>query len=116
NRNGNKVDRFVGSYSLEYKPLDWITISNNLGGDIYAEKRSSVTRKGTAGATNGKFTNYNQLYRQINNDLIASLERNDLIQDFKFKLLLGHNINEREVQTDNVEAGDITIDQLYNYT
>ncbi len=116
NKSGNTVDRFVGSYSLNYKPLAWISISNNLGGDIYTEKRSSVTRKGTAGVINGKFSNYDLLYRQINNDFIVALEQNELVKDFKFKLLVGNNINERQSQSTTVDASDITIDQLYNYT
>jgi TonB-linked SusC/RagA family outer membrane protein len=115
NRNGNRVDRFVGSYSLTYKPLDWVTISNNLGGDIYAEKRSSVTRKGTAGTINGAFTNRDIFQRQINNDLLVTLEQNDLVEDFDFRLVLGGNINERFFESTNIAASDLTIDQLYNY-
>ncbi|WP_256002608.1 SusC/RagA family TonB-linked outer membrane protein [Pedobacter deserti] len=107
NRNSNKVDRFLGSYTLDYKPLDWITITNTLGGDIYTEKRSSVTRKGTAGTTNGAFTNTDIFQRQINNDLV---------EDFDFQLVVGGNINERSSESTVVDARDLTIDQLYNYS
>src|SRR5690606_19635097 len=39
NKNSNTVDRFIGTYTLTYKPAKWISISNNFGSDIYAEKR-----------------------------------------------------------------------------
>src|SRR5690606_16186807 len=93
NKNSNTVDRFLGTYLLTYKPVDWITISNNFGTDIYTEKRSLLVRKGTAGVLNGRFDKYDLLSKQINNDLIATFDQNDLVEDFKFKLILGGNIN-----------------------
>jgi len=116
NRNSNSVDRFLGTYVLTYKPVEWVTISNNFGADIYTEKRASLVRKGTAGFLPGRFTNFDLLNKQVNNDLIATLEQNDLIKDFKFKLIVGGNINQRLLQSTNIEAVGLTIDQLYNYT
>ncbi|WP_293786476.1 SusC/RagA family TonB-linked outer membrane protein [uncultured Pedobacter sp.] len=116
NRTSNTVDRFLGSYTFEYKPFSWMTVSNVLGGDIYTEKRGSVTRKGTAGINNGAFTNTDIFQRQINDDLLVSMEQNNLIKDFKFKLVVGGNINERSSQSTVVNATDLTIDQLYNYS
>ena len=115
NKSSNKVDRFVGSYNLSYKPVDWISISNNLGGDIYTERRSTVVRKGTAGTNNGAFTNTDLFYKQINNDLLVTVDR-EVNQDLSFKLILGNNINEITSESSNVNATDLTIDQLWNYT
>ncbi|TCK83209.1 SusC/RagA family TonB-linked outer membrane protein [Albibacterium bauzanense] len=115
NKSSNKVDRFVGSYNVTYKPVDWITISNNLGGDIYTEKRSTVVRKGTAGTINGKFTNTDLFYKQLNNDLIVTVDR-DVNEDLSLKLIVGNNINEVTSESTNVDAVDLTIDQLWNYT
>lgn len=116
NTNSNSVDRFTGTYNLTYKPLDWITISNNFGTDIYTEKRSLLVRKGTAGFLQGQFTNFDLLSKQINDDLIATFEQNNLVKDFKFKLILGGNINQRLNQSTNIDAVGLTVDQLYNYT
>src|SRR5690606_19134720 len=55
NTNENQVDRFFGTYNITYKPLDWITIANNFGGDMFRERRLSKVRKGTAGVMNGAF-------------------------------------------------------------
>ncbi|MEB3218766.1 MAG: SusC/RagA family TonB-linked outer membrane protein, partial [Nostocales cyanobacterium 94392] len=116
NKNNNKLDRFFGTYTLEYKPYDWLTISNSLGGDIYNEKRNSFTRKGTAGVINGQFNNTDLFSRIINNDLLVTLNQDKLVKDFKFKLILGNNINDRQLESTDVSASDLTIDQLYNYT
>lgn len=116
NKNSNTVDRFLGTYNLSYKPVDWITISNTLGTDIYTEKRSLIVRKGTAGFTSGNFTNFDLLSKQINDDLIATFEQNNLVEDFKFKLIVGGNINQRFTQGTNVDAVGLTVDGVYNYT
>lgn len=116
NRNSNTVDRFIGTYVLTYKPTKWMSISNNFGSDIYTEKRSLLVRKGTAGFLQGKFTNFDLLNKQINNDLIATLDGNDLVEDFKFKLIVGGNINQRFSQSTNIEAVNLTIDRLYTYS
>ena len=116
NQNNNTVDRFYGTYTLEYKPIKNLTLTNNLGGDIYNEKRSSFTRKGTAGFINGKFNNTDIFYRQINDDFLASFVKDNIIKDINFKLILGGNYNERQTQSQDVAATDLTIDQLYTYT
>lgn len=115
NRNSNTLDRFFGTYNLTYKPVDWITISNNFGSDIFREQRSSVVRKGTAGSMNGEFINTEIFARQINNDFLVTLRQDDLVDDFKFSLILGNNINDRQSETTQIEATNLTIDQLYNY-
>ncbi|TYR37559.1 SusC/RagA family TonB-linked outer membrane protein [Sphingobacterium phlebotomi] len=115
NTNDNVVDRFYGSYNLTYKPVDWITISNNLGGDITLEKRSSVVRKGTASVVNGAFYNTELFSRQINNDLIVTVSQDNLVDDFKFSLMLGNNINDRQSESTLITATNLTIDQLWNY-
>ncbi|QIH35707.1 SusC/RagA family TonB-linked outer membrane protein [Sphingobacterium sp. DR205] len=116
NRNGNSVDRFLGTYTLTYKPVDWITISNNFGADVYTEKRSQHVRKGTASIMNGRFINFDMLSKQFNDDLIATFEQNNLVDNFKFKLIVGGNINERTTDNTNIQADGLTIDQLWNYT
>lgn len=115
NKNSNVVDRFFGTYNLSYKPVDWITISDNLGGDIYREKRTSVVKKGTAGTMNGAFNNSELFYRQINNDLMVTLTQDHLLDDFKFNLILGHNINDLQSESTTVDATNLTIDELWNY-
>lgn len=114
NTNNNKVDRFVGNNVITYKPTSWLTISDNLGADIYTEYRSSVIRKGTAGFMNGEFTNTEIYSKNINNDLIVTATK-DIGTDWNLQLSVGHNVNEREVRSTEINAQNLTIDQLYAY-
>ncbi|MBD3750779.1 MAG: SusC/RagA family TonB-linked outer membrane protein [Sphingobacteriales bacterium] len=116
NQNNNTVDRFYGTYTLNYEPFKWLSLTNNLGGDIYDEKRASFTRKGTAGFVNGKFNNTDIFYRQINNDFLATITKDNILKDINLKFILGGNYNERQTQSTDVAATNLTIDQLYTYT
>ncbi|WP_419701857.1 SusC/RagA family TonB-linked outer membrane protein [Mucilaginibacter sp. NFX135] len=116
NKNSNTVDRFTGTYNLTYKPVTWLNLSNTFGADIYTEKRSLILRKGTAGFLPGQFTKFDLLSKQVNDDFIATITQDNLVKDFKFKLVLGGNINQRFNQTNQVDANNLTIDQLYTYS
>jgi len=115
NKNNNRVDRFLANDVLTIKPLSWLTITNNLGFDIYNEYRQSNSRKGTAGFNNGEFTNVDIYSKNVNNDLLVTADFN-LGSDWQFKLTAGNNINERESRSTTVEARNLTIDQLYTYS
>ncbi|PTQ99780.1 TonB-linked SusC/RagA family outer membrane protein [Mucilaginibacter yixingensis] len=115
NRNSNTVDHFIGTYNLTYKPIEWFSLSNNFGADVYTEKRAEHIRNGTVGYQS-QFSTYDLLNQQINDDLIATIEQNILIKDFKFKLVAGGNINQRFAQATNILAVGLTVDQLYTYS
>ena len=116
NRTKNNVDRTIGNFVLRFKPLEWLTFSNNFGGDFYNENRSSVVRKGSAGNQAGGFSNTNIFVRSINNDFLITAEKNEVIKGLGIKLILGHNLFERELKGDLVNASTLTIDQLYTYS
>ncbi|ARS37340.1 SusC/RagA family TonB-linked outer membrane protein [Pontibacter actiniarum] len=116
NRNNNESDvkRAYGNVILSYKPLSWLTLSNNAGLDVYTENRFNKTSKGTFGALQGEFykaTIQNQIF---NNDFIVTAER-DITPDFNIKAMAGHNIYATEVSSQSVTATNLTIDGLYDY-
>jgi len=115
NKNNNRVDRFVANDVLTIKPFTWLTISNNLGFDIYNEYRQSNSRKGTAGFNNGEFNNVDIYSKNINNDLLITADYS-IGDDWQFKLTAGNNINEREARSTTVDAKNLTIDKLYTYS
>ena len=59
NTSMNVVDRVYGNGVLTYKPLSWLTISDNIGTDFYNENRFLPTRSGTIGALTGSFLSAN---------------------------------------------------------
>lgn len=108
-KNSNLVDRVAGSFSLVYKPLKGLAITERLGADSYSDRRYQKNAKysyvpfdpfyaGNNWADNGAYSEITDNYTQINQDLIVSYET-PIIKDLNVKLLGGNNI--RTVQ-DNV--------------
>ncbi|HEY8690271.1 MAG TPA: SusC/RagA family TonB-linked outer membrane protein [Chitinophagaceae bacterium] len=114
NKNNNYVDRIVGTATLSYKPISWLTITDNLGTDFYTENRYTTIRNGTAGTLKGSFTTSDVFARRTNNDLIITAEKK--VKDFSLKLLAGNNILDRFSRGNAVSAIDLTVPDLYTYS
>ena len=110
------VDRAYGSITLTYDPFKWVSISNRAGADVYSDDRRQITRKGTFGALTGSFYDRN-LYSSIyNNDLTITFTKDNLIDGLNLKMLIGHNINQRDFKEVTADNNDLVIDELYNYS
>ncbi|MEJ2883860.1 SusC/RagA family TonB-linked outer membrane protein [Pedobacter sp. GR22-6] len=114
NNFSNVVDRVYGNAIVTYKPLNWLTISNNLGTDFYNEFRRGVTRQGTIGSLTGDFYAANIYNRIINNDLLLTVDQK-LTEDLSLKVIGGYNIFENFYRRDLSDAQQLIADQLYNY-
>lgn len=115
NTSENNVERIYGNVVVNYKPLRWLTITNNLGTDLYSEFRKLVTRPGTAGALQGNFFQANLFNRTINNDFIVTADRK-ISNDLGLKVLAGVNDYEAFYRRDQADAQQLTVDQLYTFS
>ncbi|MEQ7798354.1 SusC/RagA family TonB-linked outer membrane protein [Pedobacter sp. ASV1-7] len=115
NNFSNVVDRFFGNAIVSYKPIEWLTISNNLGTDFYNEYRRGVTRQGTIGSLTGDFYTANIYNRIINNDLIVTAEKK-IVEDLSLKVIAGYNVFESFYRRDLSDAQQLTADGLYNFS
>lgn len=115
NKFENIVDRFFGAASFTYKPFEWLEITDRVGSDLYTEWRRQVTRKGTFGKLKGSFDVNNLYSREVNNDIMASITKDNILKDLNFKLLIGHNINQRDWRRETVLNSDLVVDGLYNF-
>jgi TonB-linked SusC/RagA family outer membrane protein len=102
NKNSNKVDRITGNFTLNYKPIEGLNITERIGGDIYSDQRYQRFAKydyapidpfyGTNNSTNvGKYSSDIYNYSQINHDLIITYN-GKITSDLDFKVLVGNNI------------------------
>lgn len=114
NTNENNVERLYGNLILNFKPLDWLTISNNFGTDVYSEFRKLLIRPGTSGFLTGNFFQANIFNRTINNDFIITADRK-LNENFGLKALAGFNNYETYYRRDQGDATGLTVDKLYTY-
>lgn len=115
NTSQNDVERIYGNAVLTYKPLEWLTVSDNLGTDLYNEFRKLVVRPGTAGFLTGNFFQANLFNRTLNNDFIVSADK-PLTSDLRLKALAGTNLYQTSYRRDQGDATGLTVDQLYTYS
>ncbi|MFD2144537.1 SusC/RagA family TonB-linked outer membrane protein [Mucilaginibacter antarcticus] len=115
NKTGAVNNRVYGSANFSYKVAPWLTLSDNVGTDIYYEFRKSVTRPGTIGGLTGNFFTANLYQRIINNDFLATFNHN-VTQDLNVKFIAGTSIYENYYQREQNDAQGLTVDQLYVYT
>jgi TonB-linked SusC/RagA family outer membrane protein len=111
---GNSVDRVFGNGIITYKPLEWLTISDNIGTDFYYEYRKGVTRPGTVGALTGNFFTANLFNQIMNNDLLVTTNH-QLTKDLGLKVILGHNVNQVSFRREQADAQGLTVDSLYTF-
>ncbi len=115
NNFSNVVDRVYGNGIVTYKPLEWLTISDNLGTDFYNEFRRGVTRQGTIGSLTGDFFAANIYNRIINNDLLITADQK-ITSDLSLKVIAGYNVYDAYYRRDLTDAQQLIVDGLYNYS
>ena len=109
------VERIYGNAVLSYKPLPWLTISDNFGTDLYNEFRKLVVRPGTAGALQGNFFQANIFNRVINNDFMVTADKK-VTNDLGLRVLAGLNNYETYYRRDQADAQQLTVDELYTFS
>ena len=94
-----ELNRSYGNVKLDYKPVDWATISYNIGADYSFDKRLDILPIGTY--RNGGI---GRMFRNLNNSLewdanfIITFDGNTLL-GYPTKLTAGHNLNSRSSST-----------------
>ncbi|MCC8424400.1 SusC/RagA family TonB-linked outer membrane protein [Mucilaginibacter sp. UR6-11] len=114
NKSGAVNNRIYGNAILSYKVAPWLTLSNNIGTDIYNEYRKAVTRPGTIGALTGNFFTANIYERIINDDFLATFNHK-ITSDLDMKFIAGTSVYETYYQRDQEDAQTLTVDKLYNF-
>ena len=94
-----ELNRSYGNVKLDYKPIDWATISYNIGADYSFDKRLDILPIGTY--RNGGI---GRMFRNLNNSLewdanfIVTIDGNTLL-GYPTKITVGHNLNSRSSST-----------------
>jgi TonB-linked SusC/RagA family outer membrane protein len=101
-KNNNKVNRLSGNLDLTWKPAKWLSILNRTTNDFYIDNtvqyapRYNVVRPdfGVDIVEPGSYSVANNIYNEINNDIMASTQQ-DLTTDLDLKALVGFNVRNR---------------------
>ncbi|MGI8952148.1 MAG: SusC/RagA family TonB-linked outer membrane protein [Chitinophagaceae bacterium] len=111
----DKTDRILPVINLSYNPLQWLTITERLGADMYVDNTDYHENIGIIGSTSPEgrlYTRENQ-YQQFNNDFIVEAKKdfnNNLFAD----LLVGNNILTNYNNSSFVEGVALSIPNFYN--
>jgi TonB-linked SusC/RagA family outer membrane protein len=108
------VERVFGSGSVEYSPLDWITLTGRTGLDYFTENRRNINAVGTIGRDKGAFSLDVLERRELNVDLFAEANR-QLSDAFSLRALVGWNANGITNQIQRNQAQDLPVAGLYNF-
>ena len=106
------VNRFLPITTVNYKPLDWLTITERLGADIYTEQVKYTEDPSAAIGLKGQIMDQNTLFRQFNNDFIANGEKQ--FGKFNLNVLLGTNFISTYAQATNQTGSGLVINDFDN--
>ncbi len=107
------VDRVIASVSLEYLPLDWLTIAYRVGNDFYSDKRELYFSVGSRNLPNGQVSDDHHYANDFNSDLFINARR-DLTEDIKLNLTVGHNMYQHYYKQQYQQGDGLTIPDFYH--
>ncbi|MBS0026181.1 SusC/RagA family TonB-linked outer membrane protein [Chitinophaga sp. 22321] len=90
------TDRYVAGIKFGYNVGDWLGLSYQIGANTNNLFRREVTDIGSRAAEGrGRITEDNYQFQEIESNLIATITPKLRNQDFDFKAIVGHNVNQR---------------------
>lgn len=89
----DNVDRVFGNITLDYKPLDWLSVKYQFGGDIYSDVRNRFVPKelDVGSQVQGFIVEENVNFKELNSNLFV-IATKSFNQDFNGSLLVGQSI------------------------
>lgn len=91
----SQVNRIIASVNLGYDIYDWLNVAYKIGINSYNQKNKDFIRPGSTGAGGlGRVTEDNISFEEIESNFLVTFTR-DFSDDFSFRGILGHNINQR---------------------
>lgn len=109
----NNVDRVFGNTQLNYRPVEWLTLTSRAGLDVFNETRRNIIAKGTKSAVNGNYEDRDIYRREFTYDLMARAVK-QINSDFEINGLVGYNLNEIVEERTRAFAADLVVPELYN--
>lgn len=111
-KNHSGVNRFLPTFTADYKPLSWLTITERFGADVYTEMDRYHESTESVSNPNGRLVDQNINYRQYNNDLLISA--NKQFGDFNIDVVLGNNLLSSYSENTYANGVGLTVPGLYN--
>jgi TonB-linked SusC/RagA family outer membrane protein len=111
--NKSVVNRFIPVINFTYTPLSWLTITERLGADVFAEQTKYYEAPSNLLATPGTTTDFVSNFRQYNHDLIIEA-RKKLGSDWNLNVILGNNLISTYSQSNSITGTGLAINNFQN--
>ncbi len=110
----DKTDRILPVVNFSYHPLSWLTVTERLGADMYANTTGFHENKGiVSGYPDGRIWSRTNEFQQFNNDLIVEA-RKEMGPQLFVDVLAGNNILSRYSNTNFIQGTGLSIPSFYN--
>ncbi|SFQ71439.1 SusC/RagA family TonB-linked outer membrane protein [Hymenobacter arizonensis] len=95
----DRTNRFIGNTQLSFKAFKFLTLSHNIGADVYTSRNTSVRAVGTSqvGNQNGGIAETVEQFRLLTATTLANFSHN-FNDNFGGSLILGNSIEENKSQ------------------
>ena len=110
--NKSGVNRFLPTFTADYKPLKWLTVTERFGADVYTEQDRYHESAQSVSNPTGRIVVNNINFRQFNNDLIVSA--NHQFGDFNIDGVIGNNIYSQYSETAYANGVGLSVADLNN--
>ncbi|TWI95071.1 TonB-linked SusC/RagA family outer membrane protein [Mucilaginibacter frigoritolerans] len=110
--NTSSVNRFLPTFTTDYKPLKWLTVTERFGADVYNETDNYHESAQSVSNPTGRIVLNSLNFRQFNNDLVASA--NHQFGDFNIDGLIGNNVYSQYSQDLYANGVGLTVPDLTN--
>jgi TonB-linked SusC/RagA family outer membrane protein len=109
----DNVNRIFGNAQVGYDPTKWLNVTYRIGTDVFTDYRKQTFAKGTINNVDGRYVEDNTLFTSLISDLIVTLNR-DLTPDLNARLILGHNLQERNTSRAVADAQPLIVPDFYD--
>lgn len=106
--------RIIGITNVGYDFTSWLNVNYRLGVDAYTDRRKQIFAIGSGRVPAGQVLESPIIRTEVNGDLIITAKKNDILKGLNVSGLLGNNINQRRVQTVQIQGDGLTIPFFYN--
>lgn len=107
------VNRIIGYTAIEYKVLDWLSVSYKIGMDSYAEEINSAFNINSATQPGGSVNQLARNSKDINSDFLVKINRN-VTDDINISAVLGHNYYSTNIVTQQTTGTTLSVPKFYH--
>ncbi|MCF6352034.1 MAG: SusC/RagA family TonB-linked outer membrane protein [Cyclobacteriaceae bacterium] len=104
------VNRVFGNISLDYNPLDWLSVKYQFGGDIYSDVRNRFVPKelDVGSQVQGFIVNENVNFKELNSNFFITATKS-FNEDFNGSLLVGQSVVNTQTDVINVRGEGLNL-------